>query len=248
MKKQILAAGIAAMTAFGLTACGSSAAAIPEVVRVENAENRVITVSSTETVKVVPDVAEIVYGISTEADNAETCQQKNQEDVGKVVDLLKQMGIAEESIQTSGYGMNPRYDWSNNTQVLIGYEMLTQITVSDLAIDQVGAIINDSVSAGVNNIQSVTYKSSKYDENYQEALKLAVESAKIKAEAMAEAGGFALDGVAHIEEYETYQEARYTNYSLSGARDMVAEASAMEVMPGQVDVEARISVDFKIAD
>ena len=246
MKRTYMLAGITAV-AMGLTACGNTSAPIPEVVRVENAETQVISVSGNETVKVVPDKAEIVYGVNTEADDAETCQKKNAESVGKVVELLEEMGIDKNSIQTSGYGLNPRYDWSSNAQVLVGYEMATEITVSDLEIDQVGSIINDSVSAGVNNILSVTYKSSKYEESYEEALKLAVESARSKAEAMAEAGGFTLGGIVNITENGGISEARYTNYSMAMAPGETEDAG-MKVMPGQVEVEARVNVEFQIED
>ena len=68
--------------------------------------------------------------------------------------------------------------------------MNTEITVSDIPIDQAGEILSQSVTAGVNQIESVTYFSSQYDENYQEALKGAVAMARSKAEAMAEASAF----------------------------------------------------------
>ncbi|MFR9232064.1 MAG: SIMPL domain-containing protein, partial [Eisenbergiella massiliensis] len=49
-------------------------------------------------------------------------------------------------------------------------------------MDQVGGILAQSVSAGINNIQSISYLSSKYDESYQEALSLAIAAARTKAE------------------------------------------------------------------
>ena len=49
--------------------------------------------------------------------------------------------MEEGSIQTTGYYMNPRYSWSNDTQTLIGYEATTTLTVSDLLIDSLGDIL-----------------------------------------------------------------------------------------------------------
>ena len=49
--------------------------------------------------------------------------------------------------------------------------MTTSLTVSDIPVDQAGAIISQSVEAGVNGIESVDYFSSNYDAAYQEALK-----------------------------------------------------------------------------
>ena len=47
--------------------------------------------------------------------------------------------MAETSIATSDFSLNPMYDWSGNARKLVGYEMRTQVEVSDVALDQVGS-------------------------------------------------------------------------------------------------------------
>ena len=58
---------LAAVSAIGLTACtqGSTSAPIPDTIKVENVKDNVITVQSTEEVKVVPDMAELVFSVAT---------------------------------------------------------------------------------------------------------------------------------------------------------------------------------------
>lgn len=77
-------------------------------------------------------------------------------------------GIADTSVQTSGLGLNPIYDWDNGKKIT-GYEMTTEVVVSDVAIEDAGAIISDSVNAGINSIDSVQYQCSNFDEIYQES-------------------------------------------------------------------------------
>ena len=211
-----------------------------------------ITVNSSETVTVIPDIAQVIYAVRTEAKDAAGCQQKNTEDVNQVVTLLKNLGVAETSIQTSDYYMYPIYNYSNNTQRITGYEATTSLTVSDLPIEHLGNILTESVNAGINNIQSITYQSSQYDESYTEALTLAVASARKKAEALASAGGCTLGGVANIRENSNYSEARYTDNALasqmrsySATKEMALEDSA-NIMPGEVDVEVHITVEYFI--
>ncbi len=60
--------------------------------------------------------------------------------------------------------------------------MRTGIVVSDIPMDQVGTLLSSSIEAGINTIDRISYLSSKYDESYQEALKKAVETSKVKAE------------------------------------------------------------------
>lgn len=148
-------------------------------------DQHTILVNSSEKVTITPDIAEIIYAVRTEAKDAAACQQNNTENVNQVIDLLKSLDVDETSIQTSDYYMYPIYNYSNNTQRITGYEATTTLTISDLPIDNLGNILTESVNAGINNIQSITYQSSQYDAGYAEALKLAVESAQNKASVLA---------------------------------------------------------------
>ena len=55
--------------------------------------------------------------------------------------------------------------------------------------------------------------SSKYNEAYQQALAKAIDAAKVKAQAMADAGGCKLGKIANIREYGDNQSVRYNGYS-----------------------------------
>ena len=116
-KSSLFAASVLAALILG--ACGVSAQpteqsadqTVPSftVTPVGNNQNT-ITVNSSETVTVVPDIAQVVYAVRTEAKDAAGCQTKNTEDVDRVIALLKSLGVAETSIQTSDYTMYPIYN------------------------------------------------------------------------------------------------------------------------------------------
>lgn len=237
---------LAASIVLGLTACAQGAAdqPFPNIIKIENAESSVITVQAAEEVKVVPDMAEIIFAIATQAEDAKSCQEQNAKDLENVISFLKNAGIVETSIQTSNYGLEPVYDWNNN-RAIIRYEMKTDITVSDIPIDQTGELLSASVDAGINTIQNVSYLSSQYDESYQQALKGAIEAAKIKAGAIAEASGRILGPVVSVEEHNDYQQVRYTGYR-NAAPGAVNESAAMAVEPGQVTISAQVTVNFEI--
>ena len=165
---------------------------VPNVLRVENVDvgdEGKVTVNSSESVEITPDMAEIVYGITSEDEDASACQQKNTETLNQVLAFLKEQGYEDESIKTTGFSLEPRYDWSGNTQKLVGYSMYTQVTVTDVPMEAVGGLLSKTVESGANEIQNVTYFSSTYDQAYKEALEKAVELARGKAQAIAEADG-----------------------------------------------------------
>ena len=70
MKKRMLTAiGLSAMMAVSLAGCSTSVS-VPDTVRVENvgdSSDGKITMDSNETVKIVPDMAKIVFAVTSEA-------------------------------------------------------------------------------------------------------------------------------------------------------------------------------------
>lgn len=248
MRKRIkhgLAAVVLAAGMLALGGCAGSGQAVPDTIQIQNVERQVISVNSREQVQVVPDMAEIVYSVYSQASEAGLCQTQNETDLNRVIALLKKEGVEEKSIQTSNYGMNPIYDWDNG-KTITGYEMTTRVTVSDIPMEQVGQLLSNSVDAGINSIDSVSYFSSDYDGAYQEALGKAVASARVKAQAMAEAGGCTLGEIVNIQEYGDNQQVRYNSSVTRGAKLEAGAVADMAVMPGQVEVEASILVEFAI--
>ncbi len=248
MKKKIIA--IAAIGSILLTGCASQGTGqTPQVITTTGtvtAGTQVISVNSKESVTVMPDMAQVVVGVINQEVDAKTCQDKNTEAVNALIAVLKEKGIAENSIQTSGYNLSTQNDWNNNGEI-IGYEMDTELTVKDIPLDQVGDILAASVTSGANQIRSVNYLSSQYDESYQEALAKAVEKSRLKAQALAEASGCTLGPVAGITEYTENQAARYANQSASLKMESASGAGAVaDMMPGEIQVEANILVEFEI--
>ena len=92
------------------------------------------------------------------------------------------------------------------------------------------------------------YKYAELPDEYRKA----VDAAKAKGTVLAEASGKALGEVLNVEEYQDDQYGRYVSSSInmSRASGAVAEATMadMGVMPGEMDVEAVIRVEFALTD
>lgn len=257
MRKRVIwaAVGCFMLGSVMLSACSSpvSQTTIPDVIQIQNVdsnENRISLVSS-ETVNVVPDMAEVQMTIRTENQDASKCQQKNTEKLDEVLAYLKERGLADESIKTSGFYLDPKYDWSGNTRKLVGYEMSTTVTVADVPVDEVGAMLTGVVEHGANEIDQVSYFSSQYDQAYNQALAKAIELSRSKGEALAAASGMKLGQVISIQEQSDNQHGRYVNADLGMMDGVVTEAAAseladMSVMPGEMSVTAEITVEYAL--
>ena len=256
MKKRVVIAALGCflLGSVMLSACSSTVGqtVVPEVIKVQNVDNHDnrISLVSSETVEVVPDMAELYVTIRTENSDAMVCQQENTKKLNQLLEYLESEGYEDESIETSGFSLNPRYDWSDNTQKLVGYDMRTSVTVTDIPIEKIGAMLTEVVENGANAIDSVSYFSSQYDQAYNQALAKAIELSKGKGEALAAASNMKLGKVLKIQEQSDNQYGRYVNANLTATKNLAMavteSAMAMDVMPGEMQVTAAITVEFEL--
>lgn len=260
--KTTVFAGLAALTLTSalLTGCGDQSVPVAagqskDIANVSAPENgsqinvtengNTVTVSAVGKVSVVPDMAEISFGISTEDTDVKSAQSKNSQDTQKVIDKLKELGIDESSIKTSYYDIYPQYDYdADGGNQISGYNVSTTLTVSDLKISDAGNIISQCVDAGINNMNNISYFCSTYDDAYNEALTEAVKAADKKAEILAEASGKTLGGTKSIT--EGYQNTTYEYRNTKSASFEAAAGTDAVIMPGETDVEANVTITYTL--
>ena len=234
------AAGFAIVCAisFALGACGASSSAhaagtgtaAPAASQTleEKRNAGEVTVTASGTVKLTPDKASIIFGVTTQDKTADAAQKKNSEDVDRVISVLTGRGIEEKSIRTSDYSMYPQYDYSTNgEQKIVGYNVTTTL--------------------GINNVDNISFLCSKFDEAYSEALSRAVEAARKKAEVLAHAAGKSLGDPVVITEGYQNTSARYAK-TANFALDAVAESAAAgpTLMPGETEITANVTVTYEM--
>ena len=251
MKKRGIVTAILAAAALAVTGCAETAgqakesAAAITTQAVSSAQAQVsgntVTVTAKGSVKETPDMAAISLGIT-----AEKAQKKNTESVNKVKEKLKDLGVEEKSLQTSGYDIYPQYDYNSNK--ITSYQVTTTLTVSDRKIADTGKLITEAVAAGANNVNNVTYTCSSYDEKYQEALQAAVSAAQAKAQVLAEAAGKTLGEPSVLVEGYQDTSAQY-DPTVSGktmAMESMNSADSMQMEPGQMSIDADVTVTYSM--
>ncbi|HQE69509.1 MAG TPA: SIMPL domain-containing protein [Atopobiaceae bacterium] len=223
------------------------------------AQEHVITVNASAEVKVVPDRASFSITILTQGSTAEEASSANTDPTNAVIEQLKAAGIAEEDIQTTYTELSPVYGWGEiavddgaviypvGGNEIVGYEMRTIIEVTGVEIDDVAALMQTCIGAGATGVDGPRYYVSSYDEAYADALAQAIKASREKAQVMASAAGVTLGQVISIT--EGYQ---YTGYRYSDAKESPAMAdeaggmAEMEIAPGQVNIEAQVTVSYAI--
>ncbi|MFS0574634.1 SIMPL domain-containing protein [Sporosarcina sp. 179-K 3D1 HS] len=201
--------------------------------------NRTLTVTGEGSVTVSPDVAEIRLEVSTENLEVRTAQQENAEIMDRVLDALMRAGIPREQIQTTAYTIFPRYDFVEGEQIFRGYEVNHAIAVTIPDIGRVGEIIDLAVRNGVNRVSNIQFRVGNEELHYQQALGLALQDARSKAQAIGDAMGVQVNPIPkEVIEEQVPQATPFQSMAL-----MEREA-ATPIEPGQMKITARLNAQF----
>ena len=189
---------LVSLMVFGLLAACSpnTAPTAPENVRSMN-------VNGVGRVTLVPDIATINIGVRTEDEVVTDALEGNTAQANAISEVLQDLGVASEDIQTSNFNVYPSERYDPMTGQVEGRFFVVENTVNVKVRDlsSLGEVLSAVVEAGANNIYGINFNVEDRDAAIAEARQLAIEDAKAKAEAIAEESGVELGEILNISVY-----------------------------------------------
>lgn len=156
-----------------------------------------ISVSAQGSTRITPDRATIQIGVLSRAATAAAASSENARVAQRIIAAIKALGIGAEQISTVNYSVNPEYRHvENRSPEITGYTVHNTVVVDVRQIDQVGRVIDASLGAGANMINSLDFYAANTEDARRAALAAAVEKARLDAEVIARAAGGTLGGLA----------------------------------------------------
>ena len=161
---------------------------------------KVITVSGYGTVDTTPDEAVLRLAVVTQAEDVKNASDENSEKMNAVLAKLYEIGIPEDDAVTSGYRVRPRYNWRDDEESLIGFQVRNSLIVTVRDIEKVGDVIDAALASGANEIDDVTLTVSndRQVELRDEAIADAARRASADAASVADAMGVKIKGPIEI--------------------------------------------------
>ncbi|MDP2872941.1 MAG: SIMPL domain-containing protein [Bacillota bacterium] len=207
-------------------------------------QSRRISVTGTAEIMIEPNMAQITVGVQSEGATGTEAQGKSDAVMSAIVVKLLASGIRQGDLKTVGFSLYPVYDYrpydSKEPPVLtpIGFRssQRLQVTVRDLA--KVGAVIDESVKAGANAIEDITFGLSDTAEVRKQALSKAVADAMAKADVIAQAMGVKVVEITSVQE----QGVDYGYYKVPAMAERADGMGGAVSMPGEVTVRASIGM------
>ncbi len=210
----------------------------------------VVSVQGNSQIKAIPDLVTVYFSVETKGTDAKDAKDKNAEIVDAVVTNLVKAGFERADIVTENFNVYPEYSWMNSQQKILDYKATHNIRVEmpTSESDKIG----DAIDAGVDGGALISYINfeltvAKQNEYKALAFKQAAEDATIKAQALASGVGKKLGKLVSISSNEFYYQPwrMYSNDAMaSGGAE--AKAAATTIQPGEQDVNAQVSVSYKI--
>lgn len=254
-------AGLALVATMGIaTVASTPSPALASEVQAGSTQavQRTIQVSASDSVKVLPDMAELSLTICPQGATAQEAQAQAASELDALKAALTALGIDEKNIVASQVNIYARYDWSDYVEKIVGYQASIDITLKELTIDQANSAIPAIAGIEDTTLDGTRFYVSTYDERYQEALVSALQVAQAKAQVLAQAAGAQLGAVANVCENYDSQEYRYSSVqakseaaTMAVTEDAAADAGAGNssdmLNPGEIEIKASISVTYELA-
>ncbi|MGO8099254.1 SIMPL domain-containing protein [Rhizobium leguminosarum] len=225
------------------------AAAAPAFAQEAKPREPVISVTGDGESSVAPDMAIVNLAVVKQAKTAREALDENNKAMNDVLAALKSGGIAERDLQTSGFSIQPQYnypqpvDGQQQQPQLIGYQTINSVTVRLRDLAKLGAVIDQSVTLGINQGGEIQFTNDKPDAAIEEARKAAVADAVKRAKTLSEAAGVKLGRILEINENvpRAMPQPVYRATMMKEASD-----AAVPVQGGENNYNVSVTVTFAI--
>ena len=223
-------------------------------------QKKVITVSGHGTVDTTPDEAVLRLSVVTQAEDVKNASDENADKMDAVLAALYELGIPENDAVTSGYRVRPQYNWRDDEESLIGFQVRNSLVVTVMDIEKVGDVIDAALGSGANEIDDVafTVSDSRQAELRDEAIADAALRASADAASVADAMGVKIVGPVEISTTGSQFSPYRMHISYDGGYggmmptpEAVPTPAPMEmgagpqIQPGDVTVSAQVTVVYE---
>jgi uncharacterized protein YggE len=204
----------------------------------------VIVTTGEGVVRHAPDRAWVTIAAESRAKTAQEAQRLNTDAMNAVIEKIKASGVPADAIRTAGYNLQPEFDYNNGRQTLRGYVARNSVDVRVDALAKTGDVISAAVGVGATNVSGVRFDLKDRDSAEREALRLAVQDARRRADSAARGAGVTIDRVVRIEEQRDADGIVRPMPMTMAMRSEAAQAVPIEA--GEIEVRSRVTLTVSI--
>lgn len=205
------------------------------------------------------DIASFSFSVLAKESTASLAQSKSAESINKILAFLKEKGVEEKDVNTSGYYLNPRYEYpksecnewgycppTGGEPKLVGYEVSQTVEVKVRKIDDVGMLISGAGELGATNMSGPSFTIDDDSKYIAEAREKAIADARAQAEVLAKNLGVRIVRMTGFWE-EMPSPYGYGGYAKAEMSMMSADAAIVPEMPaGENQITSTVNIQYEI--
>ena len=213
------------------------------LVKKAEASSRTITVTGRGVAEAEPDKASIVVSVVTQEWVAKTAADRNAEIMTRVRDALVASGVNANDITTTNYSIYRQESWEGGRQSIGRYRVRNEmkIVVHDIAL--ASDVIDTAISAGANELTSLTFTVADDTALVREARTLAVRQAQETASLLAGASGCKIGEAITIAEESGAGGISAGYYDAPAA---VRTKIATPISSGKIEVSSTVTITYAL--
>ncbi|MEK7116968.1 MAG: SIMPL domain-containing protein [Patescibacteria group bacterium] len=225
-----------------------------------------IMVSGSGEAYAIPDIATFNFSVVEIGDTVKQAQEKADAKINKALAAVRESGIEDKDIKTTGYNVYPKYEWSQRPcplgissngmmypcpagkNILTGYEVNQTITVKVRDTEKAADLVTKIGAVGVENISNLEFSVDDREKYVAEARSEAIAEAKTKAKELAKQLGVKLGKIIYYNENGNYP-IYYGMEGKGGGADMMTSSVAparAELPQGETKITSEISITYEI--
>ncbi|MCK5624255.1 SIMPL domain-containing protein [Candidatus Pacearchaeota archaeon] len=211
-----------------------------------------INVEGSATINVIPNLVTIYFNIETSGDTTAEASEANTEIVEELKNSLISLGIEKENLITQNYNVYQDYDWINNIRIEKGYKTTHSIKIEICTgeTEKIGEIIDAGTQVGATiNYINFELTSDLQNQYKAEAMHLAAEDARMKAEAIAEGLDKKVGRLVSVStsNFDYSPWGLYESTGLAMTENAIeAKVATTNIQPGEQEIYGQITAVFKL--
>jgi uncharacterized protein YggE len=200
------------------------------------------------TVKRAPDQAWISIATETRELKADDARRRSAENMAAVQARLRTTGLSTDAIRTTRYRLEPDVEWKNGRGTVKGYVAHNQIEVRIDDLDRLSDIIDiaDVTGSTVLRISGLHFALKDQQTAETDALRLAVQAAYTRAQAIASGAQRTLGNIARIEEQNIGGSVRPDVFPMQTAVARSSDAFETPIVVEDIEVRARVTLTIEL--
>jgi uncharacterized protein YggE len=205
-------------------------------------EPPVIVTQGEASVKRAPDQAVVSISAEARAPKSAEAQRKAAEAMTTLQAALKNVGLPADAIKTTNFSLTPDMEYSGGSARVKGYIVSNQIEVRVEAIDKISDVLDAAGSSGATTISGLRFDLKDRPAVEREALRLAVQDAMQRAQAMAAGAGRTLGPILRVEEHRAGTPVPREMMTLAAR----APGAQTPITPGETEIRAQVVMTVAI--